>query len=331
MRVLPGPVRKPISLAYLLARTTDTIADTDLVPVESRLEALRALRGRIMGEPGGALDWTLLQSQQALPAERVLLERHEESLRLLATLEEADQRRVREALAIIISGQELDLQRFGTASVKQIAALETWEELDDYTYRVAGCVGEFWTHVCRAHLFPTVEIDEKRLLAKGVLFGKGLQLVNVLRDLPQDLRKGRCYIPRALLARGGMRPEDLLDAASEPKFRAIYNPLLKEAESDLEAGWDYTRMLPRGRVQLGCAWPLLIGAGTLRRLYSENVLDAERRVKITRAERRSILWRSVLLYPWPSVWKGLLEQELKKGQPPAGRVNKIAAGANEGD
>ena len=50
MRVLPGGVRPQIGLAYLLARTTDTIADTELVPVEKRLRALGELRGRILGE-----------------------------------------------------------------------------------------------------------------------------------------------------------------------------------------------------------------------------------------------------------------------------------------
>src|ERR1017187_8186609 len=44
----------PIGLAYLLARTTDTIADTDLVALEQRLEALRQLRERIQGQIGRA-------------------------------------------------------------------------------------------------------------------------------------------------------------------------------------------------------------------------------------------------------------------------------------
>ena len=40
LRVLPAAIRPQIGLAYLLARTTDTIADTELVPVEGRLAAL---------------------------------------------------------------------------------------------------------------------------------------------------------------------------------------------------------------------------------------------------------------------------------------------------
>ena len=52
LRVLPRAIRPQIGLAYLLARATDTIADTKIVPVERRLEALRALRARILGEGG---------------------------------------------------------------------------------------------------------------------------------------------------------------------------------------------------------------------------------------------------------------------------------------
>ena len=54
LRVLPGRIRTPIGLAYLLARTTDTIADTELVALEQRLEALRNLRERIQGQRADA-------------------------------------------------------------------------------------------------------------------------------------------------------------------------------------------------------------------------------------------------------------------------------------
>src|SRR6266478_1488246 len=102
---------------------------------------------------------------------------------------------MRLVLDTITGGQELDLRRFATAAETRIVALRTDEELDDYTYRVAGCVGEFWTRLCRAHLFPTAALDEGALIQNGIRFGKGLQLVNVLRDLPADLRQGRCYLP----------------------------------------------------------------------------------------------------------------------------------------
>ncbi|HEY4416756.1 MAG TPA: squalene/phytoene synthase family protein, partial [Verrucomicrobiae bacterium] len=148
LRVLPPPVRPQIGLAYLLARTTDTIADTEIIPLAERLEALQKLRERILGQSSAPLNFGELAKQQGSPAERVLLEKTEAGLALLATLSPADLKLVREVLATITSGQELDLQRFGNPGPQRIMALETAVELDDYTYRVAGCVGEFWTKIC---------------------------------------------------------------------------------------------------------------------------------------------------------------------------------------
>ena len=174
LRVLPVSVRPQIGLAYLLARTTDTIADTGLVPLEQRLAALQALRERILGKPGAPLDFGELARQQDWPAERVLLERCEDSLAMLEQLEAADRQRVRDVLELIVSGQELDLRRFAGASAEKIITLKNDAELDDYTWRVAGCVGEFWTRMCRAHVFPKAVVDETFLLTNGVRFGKGL-------------------------------------------------------------------------------------------------------------------------------------------------------------
>jgi farnesyl-diphosphate farnesyltransferase len=305
LRVLPARVRPQIGLAYLLARTTDTIADTENMPLPLRLHALQILRERILDlrqEPG---NFTELMRHQELPAERLLLEKVEASLALLKELSPADLQLVRTVLAVITSGQELDLRRFAGASEQNIIALKHDAELDDYTYRVAGCVGEFWTKMCRAHVFPKSKLDDARLLADGIRFGKGLQLVNILRDLPRDLRNGRCYLPADKLAEAGLKPADLLSPANAAKFRPLYNRYLDQAEAHLAAGWEYTNTLPWrfARVRLACAWPVLIGAETIRRLRTGNVLDAQQRIKVSRGDVRGILVRSLACYPLPGAWQ----------------------------
>jgi farnesyl-diphosphate farnesyltransferase len=129
LRVMPSAVRPQIGLAYLLARTTDTIADTELVPVTQRLLALRELRERIAGTRTQPVDFgALAASQPKQPgggtnAERVLLERAEEAIGLLASCSAHDRKLIRDVLATITSGQELDLQRFGDARPDHIVAL----------------------------------------------------------------------------------------------------------------------------------------------------------------------------------------------------------------
>lgn len=318
LRVLPGKVRAPIGLAYLLARTTDTIADTELVALEQRLEALRHLRERIQGQRATPLDFGALAQRQGSQAEGVLLEKCEASLALLAGLPPADQQLVREVLNTITSGQELDLRRFAGAGAGTLVALRTEEELDDYTYRVAGCVGEFWTKMCRAHLFPRAPLNDAFLLTNGVRFGKGLQLVNILRDVAADLRQGRCYLPAESLAGLGLKPEDLLQPANEPRLRPLYHEYLDRADACLLAGWAYTTALPRRsvRVRLACSWPILIGRETLKLLRGGNVLDPAQRIKVSRREVKGLMLRSVLLYPWPGAWGKMVPTGKAVASPP---------------
>jgi farnesyl-diphosphate farnesyltransferase len=327
LRALPARVRPQFGLAYLLARATDTVADTELVPVPQRLAALRDLRERILGTRRQPLDFSMLaRSQDASPSlsnprltsreaksqvgERVLLERIEEAIALLNRFDAEDQQRIREVLTTITGGQELDLQRFGTATAAHPIALASAFELDDYTYRVAGCVGEFWTRMCRAHLFPRAPLDDSALLRDGVRFGKGLQLVNILRDLPRDLRNGRCYLPAEELTGSALTPRALLQADSAGRLRPVYDRWLQIAEEHLAAGWHYTNALPRSavRVRLACSWPILIGAATVARLRRENPLDANRRVKIDRAEVKRIMVSTIVHYPFRRSWAGLFER-----------------------
>ena len=305
LRVLPARVRPQISLAYLLARTADTIADTEIVPLAQRLDALQKLRERILDRSSAPLSFGELARQQTSPAERTLLEKVENSVALLQKLSPADRQRVRSVLDIIAGGQELDLQWFADASAENIIALKSAAELDGYTYRVAGCVGEFWTQLCRAHLFPYAELEDAQLFGDSIRFGKGLQLVNILRDLSVDLRKGRCYLPSLELEQAGLMPSVLLSPVNESRFRPLYRRHLDVAESHLQAGWNYTNALPRGqvRVRLACAWPILIGVRTIDRLRAANVLELRQGIKISRGEVRGILLRSVLLYPLQTAWQ----------------------------
>ena len=92
------------------------------------------------------------------------------------------------------------------------------------------------------------------LLANGVRFGKGLQLVNILRDLPVDLRNGRCYLPAKELSAAGLTAGDLLEQGNEPKFRPLYARYLAMAEGHLTVEAGPTPMRCRG-VASACAWP----------------------------------------------------------------------------
>jgi farnesyl-diphosphate farnesyltransferase len=317
LHILPRSIRSQLSLAYLLARASDTVVDTQLVDCGRRRNALLQIRKSIRDSCEGLAPripdfGEFASAQKALegqgtPAERVLLEKLGELLAVLRSFSAEDRVRIRNVLDTITHGQELDLIRFGEASAGSIAALADDEELDAYTYQVAGCVGEFWTHMCRAHVFPKARMEDARLIAAGVRFGKGLQMVNILRDLPRDLHQGRCYIPEQPLSQYGLRPRDLLDEKTIGRFRPLLNRYLLQAEEHLAAGWRYTEALPfwHVRIRLACCWPILIGMQTLEKLRRDNVLDSGLHIHISQSDTRRLILRSIILYPNPKAWSGL--------------------------
>jgi farnesyl-diphosphate farnesyltransferase len=284
LRVLPKEIRPQVSLAYLLARATDTIADTKAVPRAKRVFALQQLQNLSHVPELGTI-----AEQQTSDGERRLLERVEDCIVTLEQFDEADGRRIQELLKIIVGGQIFDLQRFPGETEKELVALSTDKELDRYTYMVAGCVGEFWTKMCVAHLPALRDWKLDEMSALGVRFGKGLQLVNVLRDIPKDLRIGRCYLPVN-------QPNALLDPQNFETIRLLYTHWLDMALAHLDAGWQYTMRIPRSeaRLRLACIWPIWIGLMTIARLRVENPLDPARRIKISRGEVYGVMARSLL-------------------------------------
>jgi farnesyl-diphosphate farnesyltransferase len=234
---------------------------------------------------------------QAQPAERRLLERSGEAIARLDALGEDDRAAVRRVLDTITSGQIADLERFPGEDAASLTALPTRAELDGYTYLVAGCVGEFWTVLHLAHRPALMAWDRARMSAQGVRFGKALQMTNVLRDVPRDLRHGRCYLPEDELAALGLTPRDLLDPSRSEAARPLLDELLAVTLDHYDVAWGYTLAIPRRewRMRLACAWPLLIGLATLAAVARHpDPLASQVPIKIPRAAVRQLLARSTL-------------------------------------
>lgn len=318
---VPRCVRDQIGLAYLFARAADTIADTDLIARPRRLLFLNELCAQFA--VADRVNWGEVRAIQAalIPhqtdsGERRLLERLEDCFRLYGELNVDDRERIRRLMGTLTKGMEMDLARFPGDSAGELTALQTMDDLDLYTYYVAGCVGEFWTDMMRGHLPSLSGWDPDAMAKVGVRFGKGLQLTNILKDLARDLRRGRCYIPEALLKDAGLTPRDLLDRDRLPAFRPVLRRLLTVAVEHLDQGWLYTMAVPRRelRLRLACMWPILFAGGTLRRVArSAALLDPAVTVKISKGEVYRVMAATILSggcgYLGTAYW-GLLRKQV---------------------
>ena len=295
--VLPIPLRHPVGLAYLLARTSDTIADSTAASPNARIEALR-LFGEAIHGTADMPDWEEIIEGVADPSERSLLEQAGTLADLLHASDAADRTDIVRVLDEILRGQTLDARRFAPASSGDLRALSGTAELEDYTYSVAGCVGEFWTRICSRRLSHYSRIDTDEMLRLGISFGKGLQLVNILRDMPADLANGRCYLPANELRDLGL-PTDGAALASvlrdRPELvRPVYKRWLALARRHLDDGLRYIEAVRPWRVRLACFLPWVLGVKTLALLDRTPALETPERIKVPRGEVRWLLFWGML-------------------------------------
>jgi farnesyl-diphosphate farnesyltransferase len=271
LRLLPARLRDPISLAYLLARATDTVADTPLPDSALRVELLRGLALAIQN-----------------PSRREIAA-HLEKYFAPMQRNKADRIEVQTVLAKINQGQMLDLERFGISSQ---GALNNSAELDGYTYLVAGCVGEFWTRLCFFHVTDFSDRALPEMETIGIHYGNGLQLTNILRDAGSDLRAGRCYLPADELQSLGLTAAEVLSQPS--RAEPILRRWLEKAETGIAAGIDYACAIRSPRIRLASALPALIGARTLALLREAGPGLLEHRIKVPRREVRNIVATSAI-------------------------------------
>lgn len=264
IRLLPGAMRNDVSLAYLLARGADTVADSPGGEPEKCLEVLKAARASLVRpEIAGyrAQEWAELQRD---PADRRLLEAWPDLWRRMAARTGHDRDRLQVVLGHILDGQIFDQERFGGDRPPL-----TSDELERYTYLVAGSVGEFWTDLGFARLGNFSPETPETMRSMGRHYGQGLQLVNILRDRRMDAAMGRVYV----------------DAADVAHWRG-------RARVWLEEGARYCAALSSGRVRYACLLPALLGWRTLA-LVESHPAEFLAPAKVPRIEVRRWMWRAL--------------------------------------
>lgn len=289
LRLLPGEMREAVTVAYLLARATDTVADAAEVPAAARLTHLHALLKMITdGTRAGLVDLQR-EIRTSHKGEQRLLLQLDFCLHALERLDETSRSRILTLLVCIVSGQELDVRHFETGTIR---ALPSGADLDRYTYLVAGCVGEFWTSLAFAKLRGYARLDEAAMLPLGVHFGKALQLVNILRDLPEDLRNCRCYLPEDELHAAGLTAPEMLEKPEAA--RPIVQLWTMRAVSWLDDARQYIAALRPARMRMACFLPWHLAHETLLLMRTQPPLETKTRVKVGRSVVRQGLFLALL-------------------------------------
>lgn len=280
LRFLPPGMREPVSLGYLIARLGDTFADAPGLEPETRLAWLDGLRDEIRGRTGSlpcGLDE--LAASISHPGERVLVAKTRDWLAALAGQPAELRAPLDLVLLTILEGQRWDLTAFAGGS----APCRSGEDLMLYTYRVAGCVGEFWTRIGQVSLGPRYADPDAlpAMMETGRGLGQALQLVNILRDLHEDLPRGRCYLPADELRAAGWSGSG---APTPEVLDPVFRRWLGICVGLLDDSAAYVRLVRDLRARFCTGLPRLLALETARLLDEAGSARVLRqRVKIPRS------------------------------------------------
>jgi 15-cis-phytoene synthase len=181
---LPRPLFRDMCALYAFMRVSDDLGDDANRSLSERAYSLSKWRVDI----DHALEGTDFR-HPVLPALADVVARH---------------RIPRESLFAVIDGVQMDLEMNG---------FESFAELSDYCYHVAGAVG-----LCCIHIWG---FDSVEAPALAIDCGRAFQLTNILRDVAEDARLGRCYLPREDLRRFDLTEDDLRSSRMDGRFREL--------------------------------------------------------------------------------------------------------------
>ncbi|RAW15787.1 MULTISPECIES: phytoene/squalene synthase family protein [Paenibacillus] len=156
---------------------------------------------------------------------------------LFNQLEEAEGHFIWPALRwLFISFPHLDKGPFfrqmdGQLTDLKVTHYTTMEELEQYCYLVAGTVGEM--------LLPVLRDDDGTDVAmNGIALGKGMQIVNIIRDVGEDRARARRYVPLELMEKHGYSEQDWANGVVDERFMAIIHELKAAALGWFRIGMD---------------------------------------------------------------------------------------------
>ncbi|MGD9615442.1 MAG: presqualene diphosphate synthase HpnD [Alphaproteobacteria bacterium] len=258
MRLLPKERRDGMYAVYAFCREVDDIADDADTAPEQKAAALDAWRSEIDALYEGSPPQRLVGRALRHPVLRYSLRRDD--------------------FRAVIDGMEMD-------AAEDIRAPDM-ATLDLYCARVAAAVGHLSVHVFGD---PSPEAH-----AVADSLGRALQLTNILRDLDEDARRGRLYLPREILDRHGIRTVEPLEVLRHPALPAACRDLAAIATRHFdEAGRTMARCSRRAMRPAA-----LMGAfyrATLDALVRSEWRDPSRRIGLSKRRKLWLVLRHGIL------------------------------------
>ena len=255
-RMLPEARRLAITAFYAFCREVDDIVDQVSDPTVARSK-LMYWRREVDALFLGTAQHPVMQALKA----------HIEPMRLPQS-----------AFHTVIDGMQQDLEKTRYLNIAELSA---------YCYKAAGVVGEV-----SARIFGMKVPDNPNTLEYARTLGEALQLTNIIRDVGEDARRGRIYLPQDELARFGVSSSAVLRCEPDEKFVALmafhYERVIQLHDRALALLPAEDKRTQRAGLAMGAIYRAL-----LEEIRRDGYRVLEHRVALTPIRKLWIVWKTV--------------------------------------
>ncbi len=293
-KIMPSKQRQVFTVAYLLCRIADTIADTPLLPLKDRLYFIKNYPALVKEQEEHLLAKYLaldLGINEKFEKEISLLENLPLCLDAYKNLDKRACEDILEVVTAVSNAMDWDLNYFTEGdSPYLIKAVPSAKETEDYCAAMGGAPGVFWAKLLLNGKKNKKFVDEARQI------GQALQITNILKDIAADIKLGRIYLPIVDLTKHSLMPQDLLDKKNYKLFLPIVYKWLHFGLENISVTPEFVKQIPFYKVFARAAvmWPVLWALETYQAiLCSRNLLDIKYRPKF----ERKIIYKTMLLTP----------------------------------
>lgn len=290
--ILPDYVKYMLSYAYLIARAMDSVVDSKRLEHRLKVRFIKLITEidregfysellKIKADITGGVDgW----EKELLENLNYIIEEFFE------VIDEIDKRNVRFLLKGLSAGMQIDLLRFDDSG--RIRSISTFNELIKYANLIGGIPALYWHNV---YLKYNSRIFKNNVFRTSFRIGSALQLTNILKDINEDIKNGRCYIPKEYLDSVKIKEEDLLNPSTINKVRNFIDMSILTCinffdESELLID---SLDLAEFSFKLALIWPIYWAMDTLYLVSVKNPLKGK--IKISRLNVYKTLIKSPLL------------------------------------
>lgn len=277
--LLPQQVRGTIGNAYLLCRIADTIEDEPELDIDTKRLMLHRFADVVQCNASAesfSAEMEALLSTGTADEEKDLIA----NSAAIVGFNQQLSPRVRAAVQLCVKTMCRGMAEFvGTGP----QGLPNMKHLNRYTYYVAGVVGEMITKVL-CEYSARIASRRDKLFELSSRFGRGLQLVNIMKDHNEDLRRGVAWLPRNFLDDndGAKSSKIVTNIRSHQRIPFLVGVTRRYLEDALR----FTLLIPsdeRG-VRLFLTWTLGLAALTLRRIAENPQFKNGDEVKVSRRQ-----------------------------------------------